>query len=342
MDIDIALLRALASEKEVSVDVVIDTLERALLLAYQRGAGARQQARAELERSTGKVIIWAQETDTDGLLLREWDDTPEGFGRVAAATAKQELFQRLRDVEDERVYGEFHEREGDVVSGRIQQGRDPRTIMVDLGRVEASLPPVEQVPGEPYEHGAWIKGLVVGVRKGFKGPQITISRTHPRLVEKLFELEVPEITDGSVEIAAVAREAGHRSKIAVRSTVAGLNPKGACIGPMGQRVRAVMEELNGEKIDIVDYSDDPAAFVASALSPARVVSVDVVDREARAARVTVPDFQLSLAIGREGQNARLAARLTGWRIDIHSDTEPETVMTAEADEHARTTTHQLR
>lgn len=337
-----AVLRSLASEKEVSVDVVIETIERALLLAYQRGEGAHHHARAELEQSTGKVIIWAQQTDDDGLVLREWDDTPEGFGRVAATTAKQELLQRLRDAEDTKVYGEFVEREGDVVSGRIQQGRDPRTIMVDLGRIEASLPSFEQVPGEPYEHGAWIKAIVVEVRKGLKGPQVTISRTHPRLVEKLFELEVPEISDGSVEIMGVAREAGHRSKIAVRTTVSGLNPKGSCIGPMGQRVRAVMEELNGEKIDIVDYSEDPAVFVASALSPARVVSVEVADADARAARVTVPDFQLSLAIGREGQNARLAARLTGWRIDIHSDTEPETVVTAEVDEPSRSTSRSAR
>jgi len=184
------------------------------------------------------------------------------------------------------------------------------------------LPPAEQVPGERYEHGVRIKCYVVGVHKGVRGPSITLSRTHPNLVRKLFALEVPEVADGTVEIAAVAREAGHRSKIAVRSTVPGVNAKGSCIGPLGQRVRSVMAELHGEKIDIVDWSTDPAAFVASALSPATVAKVEVVDLAARSARVVVPDYQLSLAIGREGQNARLAARLTGWRIDIHSDAEP--------------------
>jgi N utilization substance protein A len=196
-------------------------------------------------------------------------------------------------------------------------------VHVDLGQVEAVLPPAEQVPGESYVHGARLRCYVVGVRKGLKGPSITVSRTHPNLVRKLFALEVPEIADGTVEIAALAREAGHRSKVAVRATVAGVNAKGACIGPMGQRVRAVMAELHGEKIDIVDHSDDPATFVASALSPARVSSVEVVDAAQRSARVVVPDYQLSLAIGKEGQNARLAAKLTGWRIDIRPDTAPD-------------------
>jgi N utilization substance protein A len=193
-------------------------------------------------------------------------------------------------------------------------------VHVDLGAVEGVLPPQEQVPGEQYDHGSRLRCYVIGVRKGLKGPSITLSRTHPNLVRRLFALEVPEIADGSVEIVAVAREAGHRSKVAVRSRRAGLSAKGACIGPMGQRVRAVMAELHGEKIDLIDYHDDPATFVAEALSPARVASVEVVDEAARSARVVVPDYQLSLAIGREGQNARLAAKLTGWRIDIRSDT----------------------
>ena len=201
----------------------------------------------------------------------------------------------------------------------IQQ-HDSRNVFVDLGKVEAVLPLAEQVPGERYEHGERIRCFVLQVHKGVRGPQITLSRTHPGLVRKLFALEVPEIADGSVEIGALAREAGHRSKLAVRSTVPGLNAKGACIGPLGQRVRAVMAELHGEKIDIVDWSEDPAVFVGSALSPARVTSVEVVDLASRSARVTVPDYQLSLAIGKEGQNARLAARLTGWRIDIRPDT----------------------
>jgi N utilization substance protein A len=193
--------------------------------------------------------------------------------------------------------------------------------MVDLGKLEALLPAGEQVPGEDYSHGTRIKCLVISVRKGMRGPQVMLSRTHPNLVRKLFALEVPEIADGTVEIAAIAREAGHRTKIAVKSNVPGVNAKGSCIGPMGQRVRNVMNELHGEKIDIIDWSDDPVRMVGNALSPARVSSVEVVDLAARSARVVVPDFQLSLAIGKEGQNARLAARLTGWRIDIRSDEE---------------------
>jgi N utilization substance protein A len=196
--------------------------------------------------------------------------------------------------------------------------------MVDLGRLEALLPVSERVPGERYDHGTRIKCLVTSVRKGMRGPQITLSRSHPNLVKKLFALEVPEINDGTVEIAAIAREAGHRSKIAVKSNAPGVNAKGACIGPMGQRVRNVMAELHGEKIDIVDWSDDPATLVANALSPSRVNSVEILDAEAKSARVVVPDYQLSLAIGKEGQNARLAARLTGWRIDIRSDEEKPT------------------
>jgi transcription termination/antitermination protein NusA len=205
-------------------------------------------------------------------------------------------------------------------------------IIVDLGKLEAVLPQSEQVPGERYEHGARVRCIVVHVAKGFRGPQITLSRSHPALVKKLFALEVPEIADGTVEIAAIAREAGHRTKIAVRSTVSGVNAKGACIGPMGQRVRAVMSELHGEKIDIIDWSDDPAHFVGNALSPAKALRVEVVDAAARTARVIVPDFQLSLAIGREGQNARLAARLTGWRIDIKPDNEPASVSEPDAAE----------
>jgi N utilization substance protein A len=260
--------------------------------------------------------------DDEGNVVGEYDDTPEGFGRVAATTAKQIMLQRLRDAEDDIRFGEFSGREGDVISGIIQQGRNPDDVMVDLGKIEAILPVGERVPGERYDHGTRIKCLVVSVRKGMRGPQVTLSRSHPNLVKKLFALEVPEIADGTVEIAALAREAGHRTKIAVRSTTPGVNAKGACIGPMGQRVRNVMAELHGEKIDIVDWSDDPAELVAHALSPARVTSVEVLDAAARSARVVVPDFQLSLAIGKEGQNARLAARLTGWRIDIRSDEAP--------------------
>lgn len=322
MDIDLSILRQLEREKEIKFDVLVDAIEQALLTAYHKSPGAQDGARVELNRKTGHVKVLAVELDDDGNKVGEYDDTPAGFGRIAATTAKQIMLQRLRDAEDEIKFGEFSGKEGDIVSGVIQQGRNRDDVMVDLGKLEALLPLSERVPGEDYSHGTRIKCLVISVRKGMRGPQITLSRTHPSLVKKLFALEVPEIADGSVEITAIAREAGHRSKIAVHPTVKGLNAKGACIGPMGQRVRNVMAELAGEKIDIVDWSEDPAKFVASALSPAQVKSVKVVDAAARSARVVVPDFQLSLAIGKEGQNARLAARLTGWRIDIHSDEEP--------------------
>ncbi|MBC9732219.1 transcription termination factor NusA [Nocardioides marmotae] len=319
MDIDLSILRMLEREKEISFDVLVEAIEQALLTAYHKTPGAQEQARVELDRKSGHVTVLATEVDDEGNPVGEYEDTPQGFGRIAATTAKQIMLQRLRDAEDEIRFGEFAGKEGDIVSGVIQQGRNPDDVMVDLGKLEALLPVSERVPGEDYRHGTRIKCLVVSVRKGMRGPQITLSRSHPNLVKKLFALEVPEIADGTVEIAAIAREAGHRSKIAVHTSTPGVNPKGACIGPMGQRVRNVMAELNGEKIDIVDWSEDPATMVANALSPARVTSVEVVDAAARSARVVVPDFQLSLAIGKEGQNARLAARLTGWRIDIRSD-----------------------
>ena len=329
MNIDMAALHAIEADKGISVDVVVDTIKSALLTAYRHTEGHEADARIEIDRKTGVVKVMARETDADGNLISEWDDTPEGFGRIAATTARQVILQRLRDAENEKNYGEFSAREGDIVAGVIQ--RDARAnarglVVVRMGSEtkgsEGVIPAAEQVPGERYEHGDRMRCYVVGVSRGAREPLITLSRTHPNLVRKLFSLEVPEIADGSVEIVAVAREAGHRSKIAVTSRVPGLNAKGACIGPMGQRVRNVMSELSGEKIDIIDYDEDPARFVANALSPAKVVSVSVIDESARAARVVVPDFQLSLAIGKEGQNARLAARLTGWRIDIRSDAVP--------------------
>jgi N utilization substance protein A len=321
MDIDLNILRTLEREKEISFEVLVEAIEQALLTAYHKTPGAQEQARVELDRKNGHVTVLAAELDEEGTKVGEYDDTPDGFGRIAATTAKQIMLQRLRDAEDDIRFGEFSGKEGDIISGVIQQGRNPDDVMVDLGKLEALLPAGERVPGETYDHGTRIKCIVVSVRKGMRGPQITLSRTHPNLVRKLFALEVPEIADGTVEICAIAREAGHRTKIAVRSTVPGVNPKGACIGPMGQRVRNVMSELHGEKIDIVDWSDEPARLVANALSPARVTSVQVVSEAERSARVVVPDFQLSLAIGKEGQNARLAARLTGWRIDIKSETQ---------------------
>ena len=325
MNIDLAALRALEREREIPFDTILAAIETALLTAYRHSEGANQHARVEIDRKTGVATVWAQEVDDEGGIIREIDDTPHGFGRIAAMTAKQVILQRLREATDEAHFGEYVGRDGDLVTG-VVQAYDARTekgiVTVDLGKLEAILPAAEQVPGETYEHGHRLKCVVVHVAKSFRGPQITLSRSHPNLVKRLFALEVPEIADGAVEIAAIAREAGHRTKIAVRSVQQGVNAKGACIGPMGQRVRAVMSELHGEKIDIIDWSDDPATFVGNALSPAKALRVDVVDAAGRAARVIVPDYQLSLAIGREGQNARLAARLTGWRIDIRPDTEP--------------------
>jgi N utilization substance protein A len=332
MDIDMQALRSLEKERDIPLGVLVDAIEQALVTAYHKTPGAYRVARAHLDRDTGKVAIFAKEDPpepeddqepVDFRSLPEFDHTPDNFGRIATSTARQVIFQRLRQAGDDAVLGEYADKEGQVVSGVIQQSSDPRNVHVQLGDVEALLPAHEQVPTETYVHGERIRAYVVEVTRGMKGPSITLSRTHPSLVRRLFELEVPETADRTVEIMSLAREAGHRTKIAVRPTVAGVNAKGACIGPMGARVRAVMSELRGEKIDIIDWDEDPATFVGNALSPSRVVSVTVVDEEARAARVVVPDFHLSLAIGKEGQNARLAARLTGWRIDIRSDEAPE-------------------
>ena len=305
MDIDLSVLKSLEAEKDISLDLAIKAIEDALLVAYHKtdGAAAVAQGRGE-PRHRARDRLGA-EAGANGEPGREYDDTPEGFGRIAATTASQVILQRLRDAEDELTFGEYAGREGDIVAGVIQQGRDPRAVLVDLGKLEAILPPTEQVPGERYVHGERLRCYVLHVRKGYRGPSVTLSRTHPNLVKKLFALEVPEIASGAVEIAAIAREAGHRSKIAVISHQQGVNAKGACIGPMGSRVRNVMTELHGEKIDIVDYSADPAEFVAHALSPARVSRVHIVDLQARVAQVIVPDYQLSLAIGKEGQNAGL-------------------------------------
>ena len=275
-----------------------------------------------LDRATGHVVVYAKEVDEDGNVLGEHEVTPQGFGRVAASLARNVIAQRLKAAGDDATVAQFSAKEGDIVSGVIQQGADKRLIFVDLGEVEGVLPPEEWVPGEEYTHGRRLRCYIVSVKKGPKGPVIQLSRSHPKFVEELFKLEVPEIADGTVTIEGIAREAGHRTKIAVMTKVAGVNPKGSCIGPLGARVRAVMTELNGEKIDIVDFSEDIAEYVSHALSPAPVVSATVLDEENKVVRVVVPDYKLSLAIGREGQNARLAARLTGAKIDIKSDTAP--------------------
>jgi N utilization substance protein A len=333
VSVDIAALRSIEREKEIPFTTLMDALETALLTAYKHTAHSMPHARVSIDRKTGDVIVWAQDLGPDGDVVEEYDDTPTDFGRVAAMTARQVILQRLRDAEHDQTFGEYSGREGDIVTGVIQadaQASQRGIVLVDIGKIEAVLPQSEQVPGENYSHGTRIKCYVVGVTRGMRGPQVTVSRTHPSLVKKLFALEVPEIADGSVEIVDVAREAGHRSKIAVRSTVTGLNAKGSCIGPMGQRVRNVVAELHGEKIDIVDWAADPATYVGNALSPAHALDSQIVDPVTQSVRVIVPDFQLSLAIGREGQNARLAARLTGWRIDIHSDAEGVTAAAAES------------
>ena len=272
-----------------------------------------------IDPDTGDINVFAQELDDDGNVIREWDDTPKDFGRIAAQTAKQVILQRIREVEREMKYEEYAGREGDIVTGIIQQ-QDHRYTLLDLGKVEALLPQAEQVPHERYDHGARLKAYIVEVRKSPKGPQIVVSRTHPGLVKELFKLEVPEINDGVVEIRAMAREPGHRTKIAVWSNDANVDASGACIGARGARVRMVVNELRGEKIDIVPFSHDAAEFVREALGPAKVKEVRI-DDATGTATVIVPDNQLSLAIGREGQNARLAARLCGWRIDIKGDTQ---------------------
>ena len=330
MNVDIAALRAIERDKDIPFETVLEAIESALLTAYRHTDGHQPHARVEVDRKTGIVRVLAHSLEPDGTASQEWDDTPEGFGRIAATTARQVILQRLRDAEHEKTFGEFSTKEGEVLGGVVQRDAKANSrgmIIVEVGDSEGVIPAAEQVPGERYEHGARVKCYVVGVSRSTRGPQITLSRTHPNLVRRLFALEVPEIGDGTVEIPAVAREAGHRSKIAVHSAVSGVNAKGACIGPMGARVRNVMSELGGEKIDIIDFSDDPATFVGNALSPAKVVSVEVVDERSKTARVIVPDFQLSLAIGKEGHNARLAARLTGWRIDIRSDADPSSPTT---------------
>ena len=323
-------LRMLVAERDIPLDHLVPAIEQALLMAYQRTPGAIRGSRVELDRTTGHVTVWAPEVDDDGTRVGEFDDTPNGFGRIAASTARQVIFQRLRDADDAKVLGEFKDREGELVSGVIQQGTHRHMVQVDLGSLEAVLPPPEQVPGEEYRHGRRLRAVIISATRGPKGPSVTLSRSHPDLVRRLFALEVPEISEGVVEITALAREAGHRTKMAVRATRAGVNPKGAAIGEMGTRVRAVMAELGGEKIDIVEHSDDPAEMIAHALSPAQTVAVEILDEAQHSARVTVPQHQLSLAIGKEGQNARLAARLTGWRIDIVGDAPQEGEAPAEA------------
>jgi N utilization substance protein A len=314
-------LNQIARDKGISTEILLDALANALVAAYKRLPTAAEEAVVTIDPDTGEIRVYGQELDEDGNVVREWDDTPDDFGRIAAQTAKQVILQRIREAERDQKYEEYAGREGDIVTGMIQQS-DNRYTLLSLGNVEALLPQAEQVPYERYEHNARLKAYIVEVRKTTKGPQIVVSRTHPGLIKRLFELEVPEISSGVVEIRAAAREPGARTKIAVWSNDPNVDPVGACVGARGARVRMVTNELRGEKVDIVPFSEDPSEFVARALQPARVREV-LLDDETGVATVIVPDFQLSLAIGREGQNARLAARLTGWRIDIKSETQVE-------------------
>ena len=329
MNIDIKALEAIEADKGIGVDDLLTTIAEALLHAYYAHRGEVEdapRARVDIDAQTGTVNVMITQVDDDGNVINEFDDTPNNFGRIGAHAVRDAIVRRLREAETSRAFDAYSDFEGRVISGIVQadaRAKERGIIVVHLGTEadgqDGIILPAEQIPGENLNHGDRVKCYVVGVNRGPRNLQINLSRTHPELVRRLFELEVPEVADGAVEIVSIAREAGHRSKVAVRPTVKGLNAKGACIGPRGQRVSNIMRELGGEKIDIIDYSEDPAQYVGNALAPSKVVKVDVVDEDEQRARVVVPDYQLSLAIGKEGQNARLAARLTGWKIDIRSD-----------------------
>jgi transcription termination/antitermination protein NusA len=322
-------LGALAADKGISVDTLLSALADALETAYKRMPNAHEYAWVIIDPDSGEIRVHAQELDEDGEPIgEELDVTPGDFGRIAAQTAKQVMSQRIREAEREMKYEEYAGREGDIVTGIIQQS-DARYTLLDLGRVEALLPKAEQVPNERPEQNSRLKAYIVEVRRTAKGPQIVVSRTHPGLIKRLFELEVPEIADGVVEIRACAREPGARTKIAVWSNDSNVDPVGACVGARGARVRMVVNELRGEKIDIIPFSDDSVDFVMKALSPAKVKEVRI-NEDTGQALVIVPDYQLSLAIGKEGQNARLAARLTGWDVNIKSETQ----LAEEAEQYA--------
>lgn len=331
----------LGREKGIAPEVLFDAIEAALISAYKRNFGSAQNVRVSLDRVTGEIHVFARKNvveeekdsrlelslaDAQKIDLRyELDDiveievTPKNFGRIAAQTAKQVVVQRIREAERGIIYEEFSNRESDIVTGIVQR-IEQKNVYIDLGKAEAILGTSEQIPGEPYRHGDRLKTYIVEVKKTTKGPQILVSRTHPGLLKRLFELEVPEIHDGVVELKSVAREPGLRSKISVHSRDEDVDPVGACVGHKGMRVQTIVNELRGEKIDIVKWNVDPAKYIANALSPAKVVSVEVNEIE-KISRVIVPDYQLSLAIGKEGQNARLAAKLTGWKIDIKSESQ---------------------
>jgi len=337
----IEALIQLEKEKGISKDILIDAIEAALISGYKRNFHSAQNVRVDINRSTGVVKVLARknvvEETVDPRLeisleaacqinpnyqlgdIVELEVTPRDFGRIAAQTAKQVVTQRIREAERGIIYEAFIDREDDIVTGIVQR-QDARFYYIDLGKAEALLPSNEIMPVDKIKHGDRIKVYITKVEKTTKGPQIFVSRTHPGLLKRLFELEVPEIYDGVVEIKSVAREAGYRSKISVVSNNKDVDPVGACVGPKGTRVQTIVNELKGEKIDIVKWSEDVETYISNSLSPSKVVTVDVHENE-KMARVVVPDFQLSLAIGKEGQNARLAAKLTGWKIDIKSESQ---------------------
>lgn len=347
-------LNELEKERGITKDIILEAIEAAITTAYKRNYGSAQNVRVEVDEKTGEINVYARKvvveevTDesTEISLVEaqaidpnyKLDDvvdvvvTPEDFGRIAAQTAKQVVIQRIREAERALIYDEFKNREGDVVTGIVQR-RENRNVIIDLGKVEAILSPSDQMPGESLTQGTRLKVYISEVRQTGKGPQVAVSRTHPGLVLRLFEMEVPEIYDGTVEVKAVAREAGARSKVAVYSRDPNVDPVGACVGPRGMRVQAVVSELRGEKIDIIPWAPIEEEFVANALSPANVVRT-YLDEATKTARAVVPDNHLSLAIGKEGQNARLAARLTGWRIDIKSQEQMAQLLAREAFERA--------
>jgi len=339
----IEALEAIEREKGITKDVLIEAIEAALISGYKRNFNSAQNVRVDVNRHSGMVRVYARKSVVEEVLdprleisqeaaqeidpnfrledIVEIEVTPRDFGRIAAQTAKQVVTQRIREAERGLIYSEFIEREDDIVTGVVQR-MDARNYYIDLGKAEAVMPITEKMPSEDFKSQDRVKAYIIKVEKTTKGPQIVVSRTHPGLLKRLFELEVPEIYDGVVEIKSVAREAGDRSKIAVHSINADVDPVGACVGPKGMRVQTIVTELKGEKIDIVRWSEDPAEYVANALSPAKVLHVEVNVSE-KVTRVIVPDYQLSLAIGKRGQNARLAAKLTGWKIDIKSESQAD-------------------
>ncbi|NNC40953.1 MAG: transcription termination/antitermination protein NusA [Acidimicrobiia bacterium] len=335
MKIDAQVLEALdllERERGVPVETILDALANALVSAYKRSPGAAEEARVVIDSGSGDIVVYAQELDEDGNVTKEWEDTPDDFGRIAAQTAKQVIAQRLREAKRDQVFDVYEGREGDLVTGIIQQV-DYRYSILDLGDAEALLPGSERIPYERLERGNRVKAFVLEVRNEAKGPQIVVSRSHPDFVRRLLELEVPELIDGTIEIKAIAREPGNRTKIAVSSNDPNVDPKGACVGARGSRVRQVVNELRGEKVDVVEWREDKTQFIAEALGPAKVQEVRI-DEAEETAVVIVSDHQLSLAIGKEGQNARLAARLSGYRVDIRSDIEDAAGVAGESDPNA--------